>query len=332
MDKKILLGAFCGATLALVQSNLSSAQPIWLNLSTEEMPKAFMNAEDSNGDGIVAADEFKGPADNFRFFDKNGDGVIEFSEAPTPDNLPKGIAQEEAGPPNMSADGSGSSPVTTINLNGVDFNLYEQYDFFVWEELPLDVKFQRMGIKEFTSPIGIKHYYEVISISSGNLNWYQAAYLAQDAGGYLACPTSEEENRFLFNQVNNRKYFWFFPPYDGSQRGNHYEIGIGPFLGGYQPEGSDEPAGGWSWLSGEKWDYDNWAVNLDDGVTDKDPRNNTQPNDSGNNNQRVMGFGEMNQPVPTWGDYMDGVGTYGVKRSPGKSYGFIIEYESDPRN
>ena len=43
-----------------------------------------------------------------------------------------------------------------------------------------------------------------------------------------------------------------------------------------------------------------------------------------------MGFGEMNQPVPTWGDYMDAVGAYGLQKSPGQNYGFIIEYESDP--
>ena len=67
----------------------------------------------------------------------------------------------------------------------------------------------------------------------------------------------------------------------------------------------------------------------DDGVKDKDPRDNTQPNDSGGS-QRIMGFGELNVPVATWGDYMDNVGTYGLKRSPGRSYGFVIEYEKNP--
>ena len=56
----------------------------------------------------------------------------------------------------------------------------------------------------------------------------------------------------------------------------------------------------------EEWSYSNWAVNLDDGVIDQDPRDNTQPNDSGDEegSQPIMGFGEMNEPVPTWGDYM----------------------------
>jgi len=49
--------------------------------------------------------------------------------------------------------------------------------------------------------------------------------------------------------------------------------------------------------------------------------------------QPIMGFGEMNIPVPTWGDYMGSVGTYGGGAGPGfsdLSYGFIIEYESNP--
>ena len=55
----------------------------------------------------------------------------------------------------------------------------------------------------------------------------------------------------------------------------------------------EKPTGGWQWLIGEEWDYTNWAINLDDGVVDKDPR----PNDSGDG-QPIMGFGEMNLPVP----------------------------------
>ncbi|MCG7587947.1 hypothetical protein, partial [Photobacterium sp. OFAV2-7] len=192
-----------------------------------------------------------------------------------------------------------------------------------------DVKYQKLPVKSFTNTNGDTHYYQVVYLPSGNLNWFQAAYLADAAGGYLASITSEEENSFVFEMVNDQKYFWTFPSGVGPME--HYGISIGPFLGGYQPEGSVEPAGGWSWLSGEEWDYDNWAKNLDDGVIDKDPRPNDQPNNSGHSGgQRVMGFGEMNLPVPTWGDYMDDVGTYGIDKTPGRSYGFIIEYNSRP--
>ncbi|MDC7220552.1 MAG: hypothetical protein PQJ59_11520 [Spirochaetales bacterium] len=223
----------------------------------------------------------------------------------------------------MEGPGSVEREPYTISLNGIDFTI--TYEVFTWAELPSDATNERMDIVEYTNEEGLTHYYELVYLPEGNLNWYQCAYLAQDAGGYLACPGSEGENSFLFDMINDTKYFWYFP-----EEGDHYGISIGPFLGGYQPEGSVEPAGGWSWLSGEAWEYSNWAVNLDDGVVDKDPRDNTQPNDSGDG-QPIMGFGELNQPVPTWGDYMETIGTYGESRLPGRSYAFIIEYESDPR-
>lgn len=209
-----------------------------------------------------------------------------------------------------------------VSYNGIYFEI--TFETFTWDELPGDVKYERQPVQSFTSAEGSIHYYEAVYVESGNLNWYQAAFLAEDAGGYLACPGSDEENAFIFALVNDTKYFWAFP-----EEGVHHGISIGPFLGAYQPEGSVEPAGGWCWLSGEAWEYTNWAQNLDDGVIDKDPRPNDQPNDSGEG-QPIMGFGEMNLPVPTWGDYMEDVGTYGLKKSPGNSYGFIIEYESDP--
>ncbi|MDC7220614.1 MAG: hypothetical protein PQJ59_11830 [Spirochaetales bacterium] len=209
-----------------------------------------------------------------------------------------------------------------LNLNGIE--VPTTYPTFSWKELPADVDIERLPVETFTNAAGDTHYYEVIYVKSGNLNWYQAAYLAEDAGGYLACPETEEENAFVFELVNDDKYFWHF-----EEGGDHYGISIGPFLGGYQPEGSAEPAGGWLWLSGNEWDWTNWAVNLDDGVTDKDPRDNTQPNNSGES-QPIMGYGEMNLPVPTWGDYMEAVGAYGLTRSPGQNYAFIIEYETTP--
>lgn len=239
--------------------------------------------------------------------------------------------------PNIPVDKSTSDVAGTtqkISINGVIFNVPDQFSLYSWEILPGDVSYERMPVASFTDSGGKTHFYEVVYIPSGNLNWFQAGYLAEQAGGYLVSLTSEEENQFVFNLVNNEKYFWKFPKYDGDPgRKNHYEISIGPFVGGYQQEGAAEPAGGWCWLSGESWEYTNWAVNLDDGIVDRDPRNNSQPNDSGNSQhgQRVMGFGEMNVPVPTWGDYMDDVGTYGVERSPGRSYGFIIEYSSVPK-
>ena len=320
------------ATMLMLVSGVSSfAQPIWLNNSTKDMPTAFMEHEDANSDGKVTIDEFKGPDNEFNFFDRNGDGIIEISEAPTPDTLPEGFGE--------GMQGTGAKPLTIVTINGVKFEI--PYDVFPWAKLPTDVIYERQPVQSYTNSEGVTHYYEAVYVSSGNLNWYQAAYLAQEAGGYLASITSKGENTFVFNLVSDEKYFYSFP-----KMGKHYGVSIGPFLGGYQPEGSVEPAGGWRWLSGETWSYSNWCVdeycdssrfpNCDGKdtktKTDQDPRPNNQPNDSGTG-QAIMGFGEMNIPVATWGDYMGSLGTYGGGNVPGAkdpSYGFVIEYENNP--
>jgi hypothetical protein len=320
MKKRMILCALLGVGFVLGSFTSAMAQPTWMN--ADDMPAAFMADEDGNADGQVTQSEFKGPDNEFAIFDKNGDGVIDLSEAPTPDMLPQNFGSDGAQVMDPSI-----KTMEKVTINDIEFKLESKDAFFGWNELPADLKLERQPVQSFTSPEGKTHYYELVYVPAGNLNWYQAAYLAADAGGYLACPTSDAENTFLFNQVNDQKYFWVFP--EGGQM-NHYGISIGPFLGGYQPEGSAEPAGGWTWLSGEKMIYKNWAVNLDDGVIDKDPRPNDQPNDSGDDNQRVMGFGELNLPVATWGDYMDATGTYGQDRLPGRSYAFFIEYESKP--
>ncbi|WED24172.1 hypothetical protein L3Q72_14905 [Vibrio sp. JC009] len=316
MEKKL----FIAAALPILISNAVNAAPGPAWASADDIPAAFMAAEDANGDGKVTQSEFKGPAKDFSMFDKNGDGVIELSEAPTQAPGQSGPAMD----PNLKM-------MDVVTINGVEFKLGSKNAFFGWDELPAGFKYEKQAVQTFTSPDGVTHYYQVVYLPEGNLNWFQTAYLADNAGGYLASITSKEENSFIFDMVNAQKYFWKFPAYvEGQSHANHYEISIGPFLGGYQPEGSEEPAGGWSWLSGEKWTYSNWAVNLDDGVVDKDPRPNDQPNDSGDG-QRIMGFGEMNLPVPTWGDYMDAVGTYGYDKLPGRSYAFIMEFESMPK-
>ena len=58
---------------------------------------AFIQHHDRNGDNKVSKSEFMGPPDHFRMFDKNNDGYIEESEAPT--GPPPGRLQGMHGPP-----------------------------------------------------------------------------------------------------------------------------------------------------------------------------------------------------------------------------------------
>ncbi|RUS60874.1 hypothetical protein EGN72_06735 [Pseudorhodobacter sp. E13] len=202
---------------------------------------------------------------------------------------------------------------------------YPVFDSF--DALPDDVEYIREPIQSFTRPEGDTHYYEVVLVDSMNVSWVQAAILAQAEGGYLASITTPEENAFLFGLVDDDKYYWQFP--DDYTSDSHYRIKIGPFLGGVRVSDTEDSLDGWQWLSGEEWTYSNWAQNLNDGVIDRDPRDNTQPNGKGN--QNVMGFGELNVPVPTWGDYWDTVAQYGKRGMPsGYNRGFVIEYDAMP--
>ncbi len=96
---------------------------------------------------------------------------------------------------------------------------------------------------------GNGHFYEAVACET-NITWGEAKSAAEEAGGYLACITSQEENMFVFSLVRDRSDLWFHPP--------TLDWTLGPWLGGYQPNGSPEPAGGWQWLSGEAWNYTDW--------------------------------------------------------------------------
>jgi hypothetical protein len=189
---------------------------------------------------------------------------------------------------------------------------------YTFDDAPVDMV-RWDASDEFTLANGETHTYEVVYLPEGGINWVQARYLAEEAGGYLATVTSDEEAEFLLSLVQDEKY-WF--QWDET----HNYIMNGPFLGGYQPEGSDEPDGNWLWVSGEPFEYTNWAY---DGMPgDEDSRPNDQPNDA-TGNQNVIALGEVNIPVSTWGDFPYRLSSYNDPNEGG-AYGFIIEYDQSP--
>ncbi|MCX6668210.1 MAG: lectin-like protein [Methanothrix sp.] len=102
---------------------------------------------------------------------------------------------------------------------------------------------------------GNGHYYEAVLVPEG-ISWDDAEAAAEAKGGHLVTITSEAENEFVYNLVAGDDRYWFV-----SSSSNN---GIGPLLGGYQPEGSPEPAGGWTWITGEPFSYTNWATGTPD--------------------------------------------------------------------
>jgi dienelactone hydrolase len=90
------------------------------------------------------------------------------------------------------------------------------------------------------------HDYEIVPVEGG-ITWDDARRRAEamthsGMRGHLATITSSAENDLIvsnFGRAANSPYcFW---------------------LGGFQPPGSPEPAGNWQWVTGEPWDYANWA-------------------------------------------------------------------------
>ena len=79
--------------------------------------------------------------------------------------------------------------------------------------------------------------YDVINVT---LSWPDAKLAAEALGGHLVTITSAEENAWLTQQFGYGldKIFW---------------------IGAYQLTGSPEPAGGWTWVTDEVFNFTNWC-------------------------------------------------------------------------
>lgn len=122
---------------------------------------------------------------------------------------------------------------------------------------------------------GNGHFYEAIAAMEP-ITWDVANEAATAAGGYLVTITSQAENDFVFNLIGDPIYW--YPSFNLR----------GPWIGGFQPEGSPEPDGGWSWVTGEPFIYSNW--------------DSEQPNEFNNNNENRIHFGNKPYRTPTWND------------------------------
>jgi hypothetical protein len=142
---------------------------------------------------------------------------------------------------------------------------------------------------------GNGHTYQAVAAPDG-INWADAQAWAVAHGGYLATITSAAENNFVFNLIDDPKFWW-----------NNDGNSSGPWLGGFQPPGSPEADGGWQWLNGEgAFAYTNWAVN--------------EPDDAGpgQNSLNFYAWG-MDHREPTLDDER---GTLALR-------GFVVEYSGE---
>lgn len=146
---------------------------------------------------------------------------------------------------------------------------------------------------------GNGHFYEAISVPTG-ITWTEASEAANAAGGYLATITSQAENEFVFNLVDD-EVFWF-----------EWVSLQGPWLGGFQPEGSAEPDAAWRWVTEEPFEYSNWV----EGQPDNWSWNQCAEQD-------YLHFLSRSSRQPTWNDNWDNCPT----KLP---HGYVIEMIPEP--
>lgn len=131
--------------------------------------------------------------------------------------------------------------------------------------------------------------YDVFDVGS-NLTWQEAKSMAESMGGHLVTITSAAENDVVTALVGDQ----------GSGNLERY------WLGGYQhltdigATTEADPSAGWAWVTGEAWDYTNWATN------------------EANN-----GVGGTQH----WLHYWPTVGLWDDMENRGLMSGFVIEYE-----
>lgn len=97
---------------------------------------------------------------------------------------------------------------------------------------------------------GNNHSYEVVMAPAG-ISWTDAQADAQARGGYLATVTSQDENSFIFQLIDNPD-FWNVLPFGGG-------YALGPWIGGFKDaDFVGAPNEGWEWVTGEEWNFANW--------------------------------------------------------------------------
>lgn len=127
------------------------------------------------------------------------------------------------------------------------------------------------------------HRYERID---QGMTWTDAKAYSESKGGYLACVTSQEENDVIFSLIANgeKSFYW---------------------LGGNDIDAE----GQWEWLSGERWQYENWGSG--------------QPDNNYYKEEDYLGMSRKNVSWAKAGQWND----FAVDGSASGLGGFVIEYD-----
>lgn len=175
---------------------------------------------------------------------------------------------------------------------------------------------------------GAGERYRAVVVPEG-LTWEAAKQRAEEDGGHLVTITSAEENEMVYQLIAENAGLWTnvditVTSEDGEE--SPIQVTLGPWIGLYQPSGSNEPAGGWTWVTGEPVSYTNWFVQPDGSQQ--------EPNDMGGVEHFGQFFGQgLGQRASAWNDAPNdpaadfaeaGVEFMGEISSP---RGYVVEFE-----
>ena len=171
---------------------------------------------------------------------------------------------------------------------------------------------------------GENERYRAVLVPDG-LTWEEAKARAEADGGHLVTITSAEENAQVYALIAENPDFWVNIDGTAMVQGEEIpvQVSVGPWIGLYQEGGAPEPAGGWSWVTGETSDYTNW-------LTGDAP----EPNDLGGVEHYGHFFADgLDMRADTWNDMpndpMADFAAAGVEFTGGVQTprGYIVEFE-----
>ncbi|WP_170474141.1 caspase family protein [Ruegeria arenilitoris] len=122
------------------------------------------------------------------------------------------------------------------------------------EEMPeaMEERLQRalkiLGRSEVVFGYFEGHLY--LAVRSSRKDFFTSSEFANEMGGHLATIGNARENQFIYNLIKNDKRYF--------RKGSSGNI-QGPAFGLYQLPGSNEPSGGWVWITGEPLTYTRWS-------------------------------------------------------------------------
>lgn len=164
---------------------------------------------------------------------------------------------------------------------------------------------------------GTGHWYEafVFTDADPTPNWDQAKANAEKMGGYLATITSEGENDFIYNLIDEDK-FWFH----SGEPGDHYTQG--PWIGGYQETSATSLTEGWKWVNGDPWSFTNWA----DGEPNDWRSGEWPPVENGDQNYLHFFNNQYYPPSPKWAKTWEDIAI----DNWGRTRGYVVEWDTEP--